>query len=109
VKKIYRYAQDFGRMGGLECVFVAEEELADRMLARGGVGLGEVLGKHSDIAARFDDKTFSTLTDDPAIVTFFEEHLGGYVGLNLVERLEEIEADERYAAEAAAKREADGK
>lgn len=83
-KKVYKYSEDFGRHGDLEAVFVADPAVVERMLARGEVYLGEVLGKHSEVTATIDGETMKEVTADPAVIAFFEEHLGGSAGISIV-------------------------
>jgi hypothetical protein len=80
-------------MGSLDSVFVAEPETVAKMMVRKSIPLGEVLGKHSDIDADVNDTTLTKLGDDQAVVAFFEKHLGGVVGIDLVGRWSEFEAD----------------
>lgn len=91
--KVYKYAQYFGRMGSLSGVFIAED--TDVAKVRGKrVYLGEVLGKHSEVSATVDDKTLTMVSEDPAIVAFFGEHLGGGTGTNPIAAY--LESDEGH-------------
>lgn len=81
--KVYKYSQYFGRMGGLSGVFVADDTDVDKVRGK-RVYLGEVLGKHSEVSATVDDKTLTAVSEDPAIIAFFGEHLDGGVGTNPV-------------------------
>lgn len=94
--KIYRYREGFGRMGGLEGVFVADEETIAKLREVKEVFLGEVLGKHSEIYASIDEDTLKEISDDPTIVAFFQTHFGGGIGVDLISRYEELEADGFY-------------
>lgn len=54
--KMYRYDQDYGRMGSLSGVFLADEkDLAWFMGAE--VWADDVLGKHSEVPISFDEST----------------------------------------------------
>ncbi len=92
--KIYKYEQDFGRMGSLHSVFAASDEDIARLRKAKRVYLGECLGKHLEVTATIDDKTVRELTDDPAVVAFFTEHLDGCSGTNLLGYMEDADADE---------------
>lgn len=63
MKKLYRYYLDCGRMGSLGGLFVADDELVKKCIGI-EVYFGEVLGKHSDVAAVLQDDQLSVLTDD---------------------------------------------
>jgi hypothetical protein len=91
--KVYKYEESFRRMGELSGVFIAED--ADVAKVRGKeVYLGEVLGKHSEVTATVNDETLTMISEDPAIVRFFEEHLDGGIGTNPVAAYEGDECDE---------------
>lgn len=66
--KLYKYSQDFGRMGSLEGVFALTDEEYARGIAKGEVYLGEVLGKHSEVTAYIQPSTVTMLTDDAEFV-----------------------------------------
>jgi hypothetical protein len=68
--KLYRYHEDFGRMGYLSGTFVADDKDVAKVFDD-SVYLGEVLGKHSDINAYIDDKTLTILTDDQDFIRKF--------------------------------------
>lgn len=69
-KKLYEYSEEFGRMGDLSGIFVAEE--ADVARAMGETAyLGEVLGKHANITASISPDTIRELTDDADFVAKF--------------------------------------
>lgn len=58
--KLYRYEEDFGRMGSLSGVFLADDQdLKWFMGAR--VWDSDILGKHSEIQITFDSDTVKTL------------------------------------------------
>jgi len=66
MQKIFRYYEDFGRMGDLEGIFVAtEEEISN---APETVYFGEVLGKHSDVYSDEWKKHITVLTDDQEFI-----------------------------------------
>lgn len=51
---LVEYSQDFGRMGGLDAVFVATREDYADIVEMGEVYLGEALGKHSEVTGRLN-------------------------------------------------------
>lgn len=84
---IYRYVEDFGRMGHLSGVFIAEH--ADVEAAMGKTAyLGEVLGKHSDVHAEISADTVKLVTADPVIMEMFAS-LGLRTGVNPIAALED--------------------
>ena len=81
--KVYTFKADCGRMGALSGLFLAEETDVARTLGQ-TVHFGEVLGKHSDIDVDVDAGMVKMVSDDPAIIAFVAEHLGGGIGTNPV-------------------------
>lgn len=69
---LYRFRADFGRMGTLQGIFVAEKAEIDAAIGR-EVYFGEVLGKHSDVSVKLKEEHFRCLTDDPGFVEKFSE------------------------------------
>lgn len=58
--KLYRYHEDFGRMGCLDGVFIADD--ADLSWFMGAdVWVDDVLGKHSEIRVSFNESTVTEL------------------------------------------------
>ncbi len=94
--KIYKYSEDFGRMGDLEGVFVADDDTITELRKVKEIYLGEVLGKHSEVYATVDDSTLKEISDDPVIVAFFKRHFCGSIGVNLVGRYGDLKADGFY-------------
>lgn len=90
---IVKYTESFGRMGGLEDIFVTTPAGLTALKAWGECHRGEVLGKHSDITSTLDDDTLTVLTDDQ---TFIDKAIGyGLVGgCPFAERLSEVFADD---------------
>jgi hypothetical protein len=88
-KGIYRFDQDFGRMGGLDGVFVATDE--EVLAATGKVArFGEALGKHSDVWCELDADNVKLLTDEPSAVDVVEKYRLG-TGYNPLHYLGEDE------------------
>jgi hypothetical protein len=72
---VYKISLDFGRMGDLSGLFV-EKAAHVKMLINENIEVyfGEVLGKHSEISATFNDKDIELLTEDENIVKFFQDN-----------------------------------
>lgn len=86
---VYRYTEDFGRMGHLSGVFVADR--SDVAVAMGKTAyLGEVLGKHSDVRAEISFDTVTLVTADEVIVEMFRS-LKLSTGVNPIADLEDVE------------------
>jgi hypothetical protein len=83
VKKVYKFEKACGRMGALSGLFLAEEAEVARTLGQ-VVHLGDVLGKHSDINVIVDAGVLKMVSDDPVVIAFVAEHLGGGIGINPV-------------------------
>lgn len=84
---IYRYAEDFGRMGHLTGVFIADHTEVEAAMGKDAC-LGEVLGKHSDVTAEISEETVKLVTADPAMVEMFAT-LGLSTGMNPIATLED--------------------
>ena len=70
--KLYRYQQDYGRMGDLDGVFIADEtDLKWFMGAE--VWVNDVLGKHSEIQVTFNENTVKELAvSEQAVQELFD-------------------------------------
>ena len=73
---IYTYFKDFGRMGELEGLFIADHE--DLMAIDGkNIYFGEVLGKHSEVIVEFSyDEDIDVRTQDQDFIKKFQEIMG---------------------------------
>lgn len=82
MRNLYKMTLNFGRMGTLEGVFVADSAEVEALRDR-EVYFGEVLGKHSDCTWTFDDldETVKVMTDDRPFIERFES-LGLASGYN---------------------------
>lgn len=74
-KYIYRYSEDFGRMGYLSGLFVATDSEYRKALGS-EARLGEVLGKHSYVVASITEDTVKVIEARPEFVAWFEEVVG---------------------------------
>jgi hypothetical protein len=89
---VWRYYEDFGRMGDLSGVFVAKG--SDVAATRGReVHLGEVLGKHSDVSITITDDNLKLVTSDRHVVDIIIKYSLA-TGVNPIVRLKE--QDEGY-------------
>lgn len=61
--KLYKFHWYCGRMGDVEGVFVADEDVVTKCIGR-FCYLGEVLGKHSEVRGTLDAEDMTVLTDD---------------------------------------------
>lgn len=52
--KLWKFSEDYGRMGDVEGLFIATEEEVDNFLDKRTVFFGEVLGKHSEVDVYFE-------------------------------------------------------
>lgn len=69
MKGLYQFSVDFGRMGDLDGVFIAEKEkVAELVAANPELYFGEVLGKHSEVILDLEEKHIELLTDDPEVI-----------------------------------------
>jgi hypothetical protein len=52
--KLWKFSENYGRMGDVEGLFIATEEEVDKFLDKRNVCFGEVLGKHSEVNVYFE-------------------------------------------------------
>lgn len=75
MKAIYKMDIDFGRMGNLEGVFVADTEELQKLIDSGNdVYFGEVLGKHSEVFCEMEKEFFELVTTDEEFIKLFEKY-----------------------------------
>lgn len=91
-KHIYRFSQDFRRMGSLNGVFVSTPHEIEKILGK-TVYFGEVLGKHSDVECEIGSDNIAILTSDADFIEKFEE-LGMSNGFNPLDYVEESDDEE---------------
>lgn len=88
-KAVYKFHLDYGRMGELYGIFIANKNEVDELVASGKeIYYGEVLGKHSEVCAPLTTNDFTLLTDDIEMVEFCEDK-DFAVGINPVEAARE--------------------
>ncbi len=73
MKKIYKFAADFGRMGDLEGVFVSTDEELEELYGQ-EIYFGEVLGKHSEVVLTLEAEHITEVTDDEKFIELFEKY-----------------------------------
>lgn len=93
MQKIYKFEENYYRMGHLSGVFVADDATVARAMGH-TVHFSEALGKHSDISTKLTDDNLKLITDDQVIVKFFDDHLHGGTGVNPIQLFEEQEESE---------------
>lgn len=84
MKTLYKFYQNYGRMGDLEGIFIAEEAEVTKAIGR-RVYFGEVLGKHSEIYSELKEHDIKALTTDAAAIEVIETYLNGGTGWNPME------------------------
>ena len=88
MRTLYYFEADFGRMGTIDGIFVADDKKV-----KGAIGktayFGEILGKHSDIAKKLEEKDFLVATTDQNFISYFVKifgkHATGYNPLDYVD------------------------
>lgn len=92
MKGIYRFWQNWGRMGELHAIFVADAaDVANAIGKR--LYFGEVLGKHSDIYGPLEASDVTLVSDAADDVATFER-LKLASGYNPLEYLDEADDEE---------------
>jgi hypothetical protein len=79
-KGIYSFYVEYGRMGQIDGVFVADSEDIKNIAGK-EVYFGEVLGKHPEVVETMEDDYFTLKSDNQEFVTMFEQ-LGLDTGFN---------------------------
>lgn len=72
-KKVFKWTGSYGRGGHLEGLFVSTDGEVKAAIGKLAC-FGEMLGKHSDVKEKLDERSFTALSEDPAVVAFVEEH-----------------------------------
>lgn len=95
MNKIYKFYVDYGRMGSLEGIFVADEKDVAKIMGK-EIYFGEVLGKHSECSAEINEDTLTVLSEDPDFVEKFISIMGYGTtsGLNPLEYYYEDEEEQ---------------
>jgi hypothetical protein len=93
MKVLARFYWDYGRMGELNCIFIAEEEDVYNLIGK-EIYFGEVLGKHSEVEGTIEERDITIISEDQDFINKCEEVFGsktisGYNPLNYIEEEEE--------------------
>lgn len=83
MKVIVQWAQDYGRMGDLDGVFVCEKDLLEKLKGH-KVYASDVLGKHSEIPLVLDDESIEIKSEDQDFIEKFVEIVGDRVGFDVL-------------------------
>ena len=77
---IYKFHVDFGRMGSLRSVLIADSDAVAKSIGR-RVYFGEVLGKHSEVFFNLEESHLTAVSTDPAAIELLTS-LSLEMGLN---------------------------
>lgn len=92
--KLYRYYEDFGRMGSLEGMFFATDEQYDYFMGRDAYE-SDILGKHSEVELSFNDETVEEVKLSETTIEEMFEVLGSHVsGISPLEYFEQWEEED---------------
>lgn len=76
--KLYSFYWDCGRMGGVEGLFVADDQdVADAIGQE--VYFGDILGKHSDVYGTLDPQDITVISEDQEKISWLVSLLGADV------------------------------
>jgi hypothetical protein len=88
MKKLYSFELDWGRMGSLDGLFIADEQEIKDIIGK-EIYFGEVLGKHSEVFDTMTEEMFEAIDLPEDVVKLLEEKVGatlsGYNPLDYVE------------------------
>lgn len=76
--KLWKYSEDFGRMGSLSSVFFATDEQITE-LRKHSIYLSDVLGKHSEVNVEFTDENFQEIKISQTALKELHDVLGDFV------------------------------
>lgn len=68
MKKLYKYELDYGRMGSIDSVFIADDELVNACIGK-LVHFGEALGKHSDVSTCLSIEDLEVRSGNQLVIT----------------------------------------
>ena len=68
MKNLYKFSLKYGRHGNVEGLFIADDELMRERVYGHTIWFGEILGKHSEVWADFEEKDF-TISDNQAVIS----------------------------------------
>lgn len=92
MRKLYSFELDWGRMGSLDGLFIADEkEVADAIGKT--VYFGEALGKHSEVEDEMTEEMFEAIDLPEDVLNILEQKIGitlsGYNPLDILAEEEE--------------------
>jgi hypothetical protein len=93
MKGIYKFFWDCRRGGRVEGTFIAESEAVSAAIGK-DLYFGEILGKHSEVYGILDEGDITLKSTDPNFIAMFEEILGGGVGYNPLDYINEDEDED---------------
>ncbi len=73
MKGVYRLSIDFGRMGEVEGIFIAESEKVKDIIGK-HIYFGEILGKHSEVQGTLEENEIELITEDQTAVEVIEKY-----------------------------------
>lgn len=75
MKAVFKLDVDCGRMGSLDGLFIATKEEVKQLLeCPYEIYCGEVLGKHSEVYGKIEEKEIIFVSDDEAVIKVIEDH-----------------------------------
>lgn len=75
MKKLYKYDLGCGRMGSIDSVFIADDELVKACIGK-LVYFGEVLGKHSNVSTCLSVEDLKICSENQLVITELIEIFG---------------------------------
>ena len=88
MRTLYYFEADFGRMGTIDSIFVADDKEVKEAIGKTAY-FGEILGKHSDIIKDLEEKDFIVTTTDQDFIDKFIKIFGKYAcGYNPLEYID---------------------
>lgn len=89
MKKLYSFELDYGRMGTLEGLFIANESDFNSMIGQ-EVYFGEVLGKHSEVFDTMTEEMFDIIDVPSELLDILKDKVGSTIsGYNPLDYIEE--------------------
>lgn len=74
-KAVYKFYADYGRQGELEGLFVETKKRVQALIeSEVEVYFGEVLGKHSEVYGKIEQKEIILVSDNPEAVDIVEKY-----------------------------------
>lgn len=78
MKKLYNFEMDYGRMGSLDGLFIAEDNDIKDIIGK-EIYFGEVLGKHSQVNGEMSEDMFKAIDIPEHVVDILEEKIGSTI------------------------------